>query len=331
MLHSFSSRGGRYLAATALMIGLNAGVAPSVCASPFAGGVVTLVTSTSTGSSFDIAARALAEPLSKAWGIPVVVDNRPGASTIIASNLVAKATPDGRTLLLAVTPTIQAPFLFTTASIDPTKAFRPIAQIFDARLWFAINSSAGADSVASFLEIARKKKDFSYSTPGAGSTPHLNAIQLTRQANVEMLHVPYRGVSPAVIDLVGGRVTSTFASYSDLSPHVASGNIKILASTGDGRSPLTPQVPSMKEAGYTGFDVIGFGGIVAPAGTSNELVNQISRDIHEAMANPKLQERLFHLGLEPVKNSNPAEFGEVIQKQSAYWKKVILDAGVKAE
>jgi tripartite-type tricarboxylate transporter receptor subunit TctC len=250
---------------------------------------------------------------------------------LIASNHVAKAAPDGRTLLLAVTPTIQAPFLFTTTSIDPTKAFRPIAQLFDARLWFAVSTKVGADSVAGFLDAARTKKDFSYSTPGAGSTPHLNALQLSRQAKVEMLHVPYRGVSPAVVDLAGGRVTSTFASYSDLLPHVSSGNIKVLASTGDSRSPLTPNVPSMREAGYAGFDVIGFGGIVAPAGTPDGIVNDVARDIHQAMANAKLQERLVQLGLEPVKDSGPQAFGQVIDKQSVYWKKVIAEAGVKAE
>lgn len=331
MPRPFSTLGGRYRAAATLVLSLSAALLAPAHAAPFQGGVVTLVTSTSAGSSFDIAARALAEPLSKAWGVPVVVENKPGASSLIASQYVARAAPDGRTLLLAVTPTIQAPFLLTNAGIAPLKAFTPIIQIFDARLWLAVNTGVGASDVKGLVDVARERKDLAYSSPGAGSTPHLNAMQLARQAKVEMLHVPYRGVSPAVVDLAGGRIASTFASYSDLLPHVSAGTVKVLASTGEGRSPLTPKVPSMREQGYPGFDVIGFGGVVAPAGTPAERVNQLAVDIGRVVADPRLQERLFQLGLEPVTNSSPTGFGQVLDEQSAYWKKIIAESGVKAD
>jgi len=292
---------------------------------------VTLVTPSSSGSSFDNAARALADGLARSWGVPVVVNNRPGATTILATSAVAKAATDGRTLLLSVTPTIQAPFLSTHLDYDPITSFAPVAQMFDARLWLAVNSKIPARTVKEFVALARAPgAKFSYSSAGAGSTPHLNASQLAHEARIDMLHVPYKGASPAVVDLAGGTVTSTFASYSDLLPFVQADKIRILASTGADRSPLSRDVPTMKEAGYAGFETVGFGGLVVPAGTPQPLINEIARDVIAVLAQPEVKARLIRLGLEPH-SQGPAEFGKLLEAQTAYWKKVIKDADVKPE
>ncbi len=305
--------------------------AGTASASPFQGGIVTLITPASPGSSFDNASRAVADGLARAWGVPVVVNARPGAATLLATSAAAKAAPDGRTILLSVTPTIQAPFLHAKLDYDPVTSFVPVAQMFDARLWLGINTGIPAKTVKEFVAAARAPDaKFAYSSPGNGSTPHLNASQLAQQAKVPMLHVPYKGVSPAVVDLASGQVQATFASYSDLVPHVQNGKVRVLASTGAERSPLSRDIPTMKEAGYANFEIIGFGGLVVPAGTPRPLVDEISRDVLKVLAQPEVKARLITLGFEP-NAQGPEAFGQLLKVQSTHWQKVMRDAGVKPE
>ena len=306
-------------------------LAPAAQAGPFQGGIVTVVVPNAAGSSFDNAARAVAEPLSRLWGVPVVVENRAGAATTIGTSMAARAPADGRTILLVTTPTIQAPYLYTKLRYNPVTSFAPVAQMFDGRLWLAINTSINAKTVRDFVVQARQVgSKFSYSSPGPGSTPHLNMVQLTRKANIELLHVPYKGVSPAVVDLAGGIVSATFASYSDLLPHVNSGKIRVLASTGAERSPISREIPTMKESGYPGFETVGFGGLVVPAATPKTVVDEMARDVNKVLATPEVKAKLIFLGFEPV-ISTPPQFAKVIKDQSEYWKKMMADANVKAE
>jgi tripartite-type tricarboxylate transporter receptor subunit TctC len=306
-------------------------VASAAQAGPFQGGLVTIVVPNAAGSSFDNAARAVAEPLSRMWGVPVVVENRPGAATTIGTAMAARARPDGRTILLMTTPTIQAPYLFTKLTYNPVTSFAAVAQMFDARLWLAVNTSVSAKTVRDFVALARPAgSNFSYSSPGPGSTPHLDAVQLAKKANINLLHVPYKGISPAVVDLAAGMVTATFASYSDLEPHVKTGKIRVLASTGADRSPVSRDIPTMKESGFSGFETIGFGGLVVPAATPKTLVDEMARDVNKVLATPEVKARLIFLSFEPV-ISTPSQFAKVIKDQSDYWKKLMTDAEVKPE
>lgn len=298
---------------------------------PFQGGIVTIIVPGPAGSSFDNAARAVAEPLAKIWGVPVVVDNRAGAGGAIAATAVIKAAPDGRTILFAGTPFVQVPYLRSNAGYDPITNFAPLARMFDARLWLAVNTSVPAKTVQEFVALAKAPgANYSYSSPGAGSTPHLNSALLTRKANVQMLHVPYKGVSPAVVDLASGQVTATFASYSDLIPHVQNGKVRILASTGEARSPLSRDVPTMKEAGFGGFETVGFGGLVVPVATPKAVVDDMARDLSKVLAMPEVRARFITLGFEPA-NEGPRAFGTLLKEQAVYWKKIIDDASIKAE
>ncbi|MBL0419656.1 tripartite tricarboxylate transporter substrate binding protein [Ramlibacter sp. AW1] len=300
-------------------------------AAPFSGGNVTIVVGGPPGSSFDNAARLVAEPLSKEWGVPVVVENRPGASGMIAASQVARAAPDGRTILLTVTPTVQAPHLVRNPSYDPVASFAPLGQMFDARLWLAVNASVPAQTLPQFLQVARKPDArFSYASPGNGSTPHLNALLLTQQAKVDMLHVAYKGIPPAVMDTVSGQVTAVFASYSDVAPHARAGKLRILASTGRGRSELSPDVPSFREQGFNSLDFVGFGGLVVPAATPAPVVAEMAQALQQVMGRTDIKARLFALGFEP-KSAGPEAFGKVIREQSAFWKKLIQDARLTAE
>ncbi|MDH2239017.1 tripartite tricarboxylate transporter substrate-binding protein, partial [Pigmentiphaga sp. GD03639] len=169
-----------------------------------------------------------------------------------------------------------------------------------------------------------------FSSPGQGSTPHLNMVILMQQAGIDMLHVPYTGIPPAVMDVAAGRISSVFASYSDLLPHVQAGTLRILASTGSTRSPISPDIPTMKESGYGGFEVVGFGGLLVPAGTPAALTAKMAASVQKVLARPEIRSRLLELGFEPV-DSNQQAFGALVREQNAFWAKVIQDAHVKVE
>lgn len=301
-------------------------------AGPFTGGIVTLVVGGPAGSSFDSAARAIAEPLAREWGIPVIVDNRPGAAMMIAATLVSKAVPDGRTLLLGATPMVQAPHLIKQPAYDPVASFTPLVQLVDARLWLGINADLPARTVSEFVNLARKPgANFSFASPGNGSTPHLNMAVLMQHAKLELLHVPYKGIPPAVMDTANGQVNAVFASYSDLLPHVQTGRLRVLASTGAQRSALSKDVPTFREAGWAGLEGVGFGGVMAPAGIAASLATDIAKSIRKVMQRPEVKARMVVLGFEPVEDTDPQAFGRLVREQSAFWKKVIVDNGIKGD
>jgi tripartite-type tricarboxylate transporter receptor subunit TctC len=316
----------RWLMAAAITAGTTLAIAR-----PFTDGVVTIVVPGPAGSSFDNAARLVAEPLAKEWGIPVIVENKPGASMTLGATQVVRAPADGRTLFLGATPYLQAPHLLRNVAYDPVASFTPLVQMFDARLWFAINAALPARSVEEFVALARKPgSNLSYATPGNGSTPHLNAALLMQQARLDMLHVPYKGIPPAVTDVVAGQVSSVFASYSDLAPHAAAGKLRILASTGAERSALSKDVPTFKELGYTGLEVVGFGGLLVRSGTPAPLVAELAASIQKVMARPDIRARLTALGVEPV-SAGPQAFAKTLREQNAFWKKLITDFRITAD
>jgi tripartite-type tricarboxylate transporter receptor subunit TctC len=286
------------------------------------------------GSSFDNAARAVAEPMSKALGVPVIVDNKPGATTTIGSDMVAKSVPDGHTLLLVLTPSVQAPHLYTRLPYDALTSFTPVSHLFDAPLWFAVSSAVPARSVKEFITQAKAQpagSSYSYASAGNGSTPHLYGVILGRVTGTELLHVPYRGMSPAVVDTAGGMVSSVFASYSDLVGHERAGKLRVLASTGTQRTRLTPSLPTLSELGFKGFESVGFGGLVAPAGTPKPVVDRLHDVLHQILQQAEVRARLHVLGLEAAGPSSTADFGRLMRAQSALWKGVIRDADIKLD
>jgi tripartite-type tricarboxylate transporter receptor subunit TctC len=322
----FSFRPMRFLAA---VLAIAAGAS---MAAPFDGGNVTIVVGAPPGSSMDNAARVIAEPLAREWGVPVVIENRAGASHMVAAAHVAKSAPNGRTLFLGLTPFVQGPHLIRRPAYDPVASFTPLAQLFDARLWMAIHAAIPAKTVAEFIELARKRDgQHSFASPGNGSTPHLNMALLMQQSRVNLLHVPYKGVSPAVVDVASGRVSAMFAAYSDLLPHVQTGKLRILASTGVNRSELSKDVPSFRESGWAGFETVGFGGLLAPAGTPAPLAAEIAKSIQKVLQQTEVKARLFALGYEPVGPSTQQAFGRVVREQNEFWKKVITSTRVELD
>ncbi|WP_161567631.1 tripartite tricarboxylate transporter substrate binding protein [Pigmentiphaga sp. H8] len=297
----------------------------------FPNGQVRIVVPGPAGSSMDQSARTLSDPLSKAWGVPVVVENRPGAGTTIGSDAVARAAPDGHTLLFTSTAFVQAPSLYRNLTYDPINSFVPVAQAADAPLWLAVNAGIPARTVREFIALAKAAPGkYTYASPGAGTTPHLLGGLLAKEGGADMLHVPYKGTPPAVMDVVGGRVSAVFASYSTLAPQVEAGKLRVLASTGPTRSALTPTVPTMKEAGFSNFGLVGFEGLLAPAGTPAPVVQAIARAVAQVGATPEVKAKYASVGLVPVESS-PEAFSQLVRDQLQAWKAIIANAGLQPE
>jgi len=326
-----SARRRRFM--TGMMAVLASGVgAGGVHAQDFRKGTVRLVVPGPAGSSIDNLARALADALGEAWrGTPVIVENRPGASTTIGAAWVAKSPPDGQTLLVTPTPFVQAPYLYRSLPYHPLNSFAPVLQLADSQLWLAVNADVPARSVAEFVALAKGAPGkYSYASSGPGTTPHLYGYELGKRGVIDLLHIPYKGIPPAVIDVAGGRVSSIFAPLSDIQPQVDAHKLRVLASSGASRSSLTPEVPTLKELGYEGFETPGFLGMFAPAGTPKPIVDQIARTVGAAIASPRIRSALAAYGYEPV-SSSPQAFGNLVRAQLEIWKRAIAEAGVQVE
>ncbi len=308
----------RWLPAAAALLAL-AGFGGAAHAFP--NGPVTIVVPAPAGSSTDNSARVLSESLTKSWGVPVVIENRPGAGSSIGINAVAKAPADGHTLLLAATSIVQSPHLYKKPLFD-IKSVVPVAQLAEAPLILAVHSSVPATTVKEFVELAKASPgQLSYASPGAGTGPHLLGSVLAAKAGVNLLHVPYKGSAPAVNDVAGGRVTSIFGPYSVLAPYAQTGRVRLLATNGAKRSAQSPQVPTMAEAGVPGFEDVGFEGVFAPAGTPAPIVEQVARAVREAVAKPEVSRALEMAGLVPM-SGTPAEFAKLVAEQFEIWKRV---------
>jgi len=261
----------------------------------------------------------------------VIVDVRPGANSVIGAEVVAKASPDGYTVLYVLTTFVQAPHLVRNLPYDPVASFTPIAQAVAAPLWFGIGAEIPAGNVREFVALVKASPGkYTYASPGQGSTPHLFGHILAQRSNLDLLHIPNKGMPPAVLDVVTGRVSAIFASYSDIDRQMQAGKLRILASSGTSRTRLTPDIPTMQEAGFSGFETVGFGGFLAPAGTPKPVVDRIAKAVNEAVAMPEVRNRLASFGFEPT-SSTPEAFAALVRNQLATWGQIMASAGVKPE
>jgi tripartite-type tricarboxylate transporter receptor subunit TctC len=287
---------------------------------------VTLVVPFPPGGGTDTGARILAEQLTKKWGQPVLVDNKGGAAGQIGADMVAKAKPDGYTLLMGNIGT-QAinPVLYTKLPYDPDKAFAPVALVAELPLAMMVHPSIPARNVQEFIALAKSQPGkLSYSSSGAGGGPHLAAEMFKDATGTFVLHVPYRGGGPAIADLLAGHVQLSFMTVFEASSLVKAGKLRALAVTSDKRVAALPDVPTLAESGLPGFNSISWIGILAPAATPRELVEKISADIRETVARDDVKERLVQLGAVPLTNT-PAQFGAMIDKDRKRYGQIIRE------
>jgi tripartite-type tricarboxylate transporter receptor subunit TctC len=293
---------------------------------------VTLVIPFPPGGGTDTGGRILAEQLSKKWGQPVVVENKGGAAGQIGADMVAKAKPDGYTLLLGNIGT-QAinPSLYPKMPYDPDSAFAPISLVAELPLAMMVNPAVNAKTANEFIALAKSKPgQFSYSSAGPGGAPHLAAEMFTDQTGTFILHVPYRGGGPAIADLLAGHVQLSFMTVLEASGHIKAGKLRALAVTGDKRVSALPDVPALNEQVLPGFNAISWLGLLAPAGTPTSLIEKISSDVRAIMADDAVKARFVNLGGVPHANS-PAEFTKLIADDRQRYAKIIRSKKISAD
>jgi tripartite-type tricarboxylate transporter receptor subunit TctC len=283
------------------------------------------------GGPADISARLIADRFAEAWGQPVVIENVTGAAGNLATDRVAKAAPDGYTLLLAASATIVTnPSLYQKLPFDPVKDLAPVTQICFTPNILAVPTDVPAKSVTELVAFVRAHPGaLTYGSAGVGTSQHLAGELFKTMAGIDIQHVPYRGIAAVMPDLLGGRLTMAFGNISAILPLVRESKLRALAVSSPRRSASVPDLPTMIEAGFAGFDSTAWFALMAPAGTPQPIIEKLHHETVRILALPEVRKRFDALGMEPVGNT-PAEFAAEIARETPQWAKVIRDAGIRA-
>ena len=288
---------------------------------------IRMIVGFSAAGTTDIVARVMAKEISDALGQPVVVENRPGGGSNIASEMVARAQPDGYTLYtVAVTSAINQS-LYKNLNFDLIKDFAPIALVVKVPNVLVVNPKVPAKNVKELVDYAKANPNkLNFASSGSGTSIHMAGELFKQLAGIDVVHVPYKGSAPAVTDLIGGQVQYMFDNMPSAWPHVEAGKLRALAVTTADRSKSAPDLPTMAESGFPSFDVSSWFGIIAPAGTPPDIVNKLNAIVQKALSKKEIQARFDELGAVPVKTT-PAEFGQFIQAEVNNWAKVVKASG----
>jgi tripartite-type tricarboxylate transporter receptor subunit TctC len=292
---------------------------------------VRLIVPQSPGASTDLTARLIAQKLSAAFGQPVVVDNRPGAGSIIGTDLVAKAAPDGYTLLVVASSITLNPSLHRNLPFDVLRDLAPITQLSAFPNLLTVHPALPVKSVKDLIALAKAKPgSLNYGSSGSATGTHLSAELFKYMTGIDMVHVPYKGGGPAVQALLGGQVQLNFATIVSVLPHVRSGKLRAIAVTTAKRSPSMPEIPTIAESGVPGYDHGPWNGFLAPARTPRAVIARLNEETARILHLPETKAVFTNEGAEPVGNK-PEEFGAIIKAETAKWGKVIQSAGIKAD
>jgi tripartite-type tricarboxylate transporter receptor subunit TctC len=290
---------------------------------------IRIVVALAAGGGVDTSARMLGQRFTEAWGQQVIAENRPGAGGTIAAEVVARAAPDGYTLLMTSMGHSIAPALYKLP-YDTLKDFAPISLFVQSASVLSVHPSLPVKTVKELIAFAKSKpNELLFSSSGNGSGQHLTVEMLNRMAGLQLVHIPYKGTAPSILDLVAGRVSGSAASVISTMPHVRAGRLRALAVTGAKRSPSEPQLPTIAEAGIPGFALDQWYGLLAPAAISKDIVVKLNTEIAKIVADAAIKERLKTMGLDPV-GSTPEAFGAYVQSESVKWGKLVREAGIGA-
>jgi tripartite-type tricarboxylate transporter receptor subunit TctC len=291
--------------------------------------VVKLVVPQTPGGATDVFARKIGQALSEKWGQAVVVENRAGAGGVVGTDVVAKSAPDGYTLLVtyAGSQAINAS-LYPKIPFDSVKDFQTIATLASTPFVLIVHPKLPAKDMAEFIALARAKPDaLTYASSGNGSVNHLLGEMVKSETGIKMLHVPYRGVAPAITDVIGGQVDSAFSSVPSVLQMIQGGQVRALAVSSGKRIPAAPEIPTIAEAALPGFDVNPWWGILAPAGIDMAIVRKINADVEAILRTKEMVDFLATQGAEPLITS-PEQFLAILQADVVKWAKVVKEAGV---
>ncbi len=319
----------RLLACTLLATAL----VPAVQAQSYPARSVTIVVPFPPGGGTDTGTRIIAMKLSQKWGLPVVVENKPGAAGMIGADYVSKAKPDGYTLMMGNigTQSINSSLYGKRMPYKAEGAFAPVTLVAELPMVMLANPKLAARTPAEVIALAKASPGkISYSSSGPGGSMHLAGALFEIATSTDLLHVPYKGGGPAISDLIAGHVDLSFATILESSGHVKGGRLRAIAVTSDKRWPSLPEVPTLAESGLVGFNTGSWIGIVAPAGTPREIVEKVARDAHEVLSIPEVREQFIAQGSTPV-GGTPAEFSALIEKDHKRYAQIIRERNLTAE
>lgn len=305
--------------------------APAQTAGGFPSRPIRIIVPQSPGASTDLTARLIAQRLSDAYKQPVVVDNRPGAGTMIGTELVTRATPDGHTLLVVAAGITVNPSIYKRVPYDTARDLAPVSQLTRFANMLAAHPSFPGKTLQDVIAAAKAKPGVvSYASAGVGSGTHMSMELLKTMTGVDLLHVPYTGGGPAVTATIGGQVQLNIGTTVGVLPHVRSGKLRAIAVTSAKRTPAAPDVPTFAESGVPGYDHAPWNGLFAPAKTPQPLIAKLHADVARALQTPEVQKVFAGEGVEVVA-SKPEEFAALIRGELALWPKVVKAAGIKVE
>jgi tripartite-type tricarboxylate transporter receptor subunit TctC len=305
--------------------------APFANAQPYPDRPVKMVVPFAPGGATDIIARTVAQKLAERVGQPVVIENKPGAGTTVGNAEVAKAKADGYTLLFAPTPFVISQVVYPSLPYDPKKDFVPVSLLATSPFILVVNGNVQARSVAELVAAAKASPGkMTFCSAGNGTVPHLSGELFKLRAGVDIVHVPYKGGGPAITDLVGGQVDMMFATPIEVAQHVQSGKLRVLGATSLTRLAAYPDVPTLSESGYPGFEVASFFGVLAPAGTPREIVAKLAGDLAWVMEQPDVRER-FASQSAVANVQDPASFARFLDAEREKWAGIVKRSGAKVD
>jgi len=310
------------------LIGVPAAAQERSAATGFPGKPIRMVIPYPAGGGTDIIGRAIATQLNQAWGVPVLVENKPGASGTLGNDLVAKSAPDGHTVLIGITAMIQAPALYARLPYDVMKDLAPVSQLAMSSDLFVVPRDVPAKTLKEFVALAKAQPGrLQCGNYGNGTSSHMHGELFNLKAGLDLVNVPYKGAAPLINDVLGGQVSSAFVDASSANAHIKSDRIRILAITGTQRHPALPDVPTFAESGYAGFESNGWFGAFVAAKTPKPIVDKLSAEIQRIVKTPELSGRLAAMGLRPV-GGPPEELAAVMARDLPRWARIVKDAHI---
>jgi len=306
-------------------------LAPAARAQAYPTKPIRIIVPYAAGGTTDILARRLAQALTPALGQPIIIDLKPGGSTIIGAEAAARAAPDGYTLFMGSTPNqVINPLLFAKLPYDPVRDFDPIVALSDIQFVFVVNESVPAKTLADFVRYAKERPgQLNYASYGNGSTPHLGMELFKQIAAVDLVHVPFKGSAPSEQEVASGRVQSMITAFTILN-FAKQGRVRILAVTAAKRSPVLPDVPTVAESGYPGFEMKSWYGLFFPKGTPKAVVRLWNAEVNKVIKSAEMVEWLRGAGFEPAGGS-PEDLANQVQTDTAKWKQFIERSGIKLD
>ena len=305
--------------------------APAAQAQPWPLRPVRMVVPFAPGGATDIIARSVAQQLAGRLGQSVVIENKPGAGTIVGNAEVAKSRPDGYTLLFAPTPFVISQVVYPSLPYDPQRDFTPVSLLATSPFILVVNAGLPPRSIADLVAQAKAKPgSLTFASAGNGTVPHLAGELFKLRAGLDLVHVPYKGGGPALIDLVAGQVAMMFATPIEVAPHLQSGKLRVLGTTAMQRLPALPEVPTLNESGYPDFEVLSFFGVLAPGGTPAETVQRIAADLAAVMDLPEVRER-FALQSASARVLGPSAFAAFLLRERDKWADIVKRSGAKVD